>query len=438
MFLASGMTGFLGSYAYIDTIINGNLGHAWRYCLNLSPPTQTENFNWHGGSIASCNNPANVVFATAPTSSATSGTLLANWTGATSYYPVKFSDGEIQPILLTNGATTANWATYGAALTGNPTATATTSLDSIAIYMASITGAYASLNLFGVSLDYSDQLCSNNGGRIGIYGGHVEDNHYQNILCTLTEPASSSNVGVYMDPIELVLYDGSQNTGGAGVPRPSIFSCSGHVFVKSRTDWEIGNSAATFFNPTKCSGSLSVSLAGSSINAYGPNYPNISGLIYNANAVLNPLLNSGFESDNFSGWSNTGNSSGSSGWITTIDSSNPHSGTYAAKIIVSTGSGGIVQAVPVSPGEQLIYTAYVDVTAYTSGTLDYSVYWMDQTCTTQLSVSNAGAYVATTGGYVLAYQSIIVPPNAACALIGLSSGNFQGTAYFDDATAEAF
>lgn len=51
----------------------------------------------------------------------TSATLLANWTFATGVYPVTFSDGEVRPVTLTNGANTATW---GTALTGTPNITA--------------------------------------------------------------------------------------------------------------------------------------------------------------------------------------------------------------------------------------------------------------------------------------------------------------------------
>lgn len=65
-----------------------------------------------------------ITFTAAPTG--TSATLSAAWAYTTGVYVVTFDDNEVRLVTLTNGLTTATWYT---ALTGTPTATATTFLN---------------------------------------------------------------------------------------------------------------------------------------------------------------------------------------------------------------------------------------------------------------------------------------------------------------------
>ena len=67
-----------------------------------------------------------VTFNGAISGAATSGTLAANWAGATGAYAVLFSNGDVRAVTLTNAATTATWST---GLSSGATASASTGVS---------------------------------------------------------------------------------------------------------------------------------------------------------------------------------------------------------------------------------------------------------------------------------------------------------------------
>lgn len=80
------------------TLTNTQTTATWATALTGSPSTATS---------VTLSARQTITFIVPPTGQA--GTLTGNWTQATGVYTVYFSDGEIRPVTLTNGATTATW-----------------------------------------------------------------------------------------------------------------------------------------------------------------------------------------------------------------------------------------------------------------------------------------------------------------------------------------
>lgn len=157
-----------------------------------------------------------IVFTATPAVGDTSATLTSNWTGTTAAYSVFFSDGELQTVTLTNGATTATWSSGLAraqtiyAGVGQPIANvATHNFDRATTGTATISGfssAYNSVTITGVS------RCS-----IQIFGSvpAVEDAEIQTTAVTgQAHVITTTNTG-WANPD--TVFVGRQNVKGVGV-----------------------------------------------------------------------------------------------------------------------------------------------------------------------------------------------------------------------------
>jgi hypothetical protein len=408
----------IGSDVYVDSVWNGNIQGAWRNGLFYNAALVSgENFSWHGGGISGCVNPVTVTFTGSP--SGTSASLASTWILPTNFYPVKFSDGELRPVTLTNGATTATWA---ASLTGTPTAIATTSYGAAGVYLPNSQGNGGTKELFlaGVSLDYNDQQIVDLGGIVDCTPCHIEDNHYQGQLITIVQGTNSQPTGVQLDGGTVALFDLS--------PRSSLISVSAPqngAFFRARA--RFANSAAsTYF--TVSSGTPAINVHGSNFNDFGA-----GGASASLGTQLNLLHNPGFETGTLAGWQATGNSTGP-GWQVTVDTVTVHSGTYSMQVIsTTTGTNTFSQSIPCQPGDQLKMREWINISAYTSGTLNASVYFYDSAGVDKVSSTVLRPSTGTTPGWLAVQGSIWVPSGTQSCWLGIDSTDFIGTFNLDDA-----
>ena len=408
-----------GSNAYIIGSDGCHISGNWRSGVNFyGSVTAGENINFHSCDISGNNGSNSITFTGSITSGAGSATLNANWTLPTGAYLVLFSDGEIIPTTLTNGATTAAFATT---ISNNATSSAAT--VAAGMWLENTEGGSKDIYCDALSLDYNDVAIVNLGGMVKC-SGHTEDNHNANPLMVIVQNSGSQPTGVY--------WDGAVSLTDVS-PRTSMINISGGFpksFFKSRARWNLSSIQTQMLLVEV--GTPMVDIQGSQIDFFGSSSSNWPSL----GPLLNTLVNPGFELASLNGWTSSGTS-----WTWTADTGIPHSGTYAAKgVSTGTNSGQIYQAQACWPGQQVIYTAWVDVTAISNGHINLNINFLDKTGLVTVSTNTEQTFSGTTGGYTVVHGYETCPAGAAVAELALggpSGGSgFTGTVYLDDAYLE--
>jgi hypothetical protein len=403
-----------GSQAYIISSYYGYIAGNWRSGVTAyGTTTGGEDIAFHGGNVSGNNSATAITFTGSISANATSATLNTNWTLPTGIFLTCFSDGEIIPVTYTNGATTATFAT---AISNNVTASASTVAAGIWLQNTEI--GSKEVELHSVSVDYNDVNIVNLGGDLSAFGSHSEDNHYQFPMMAIVQNSGSQATcvkwyGGSISPTE------TQPRSTALINLSAGFSKG--CFVAS-TRFNIGSSGDLLFKTIV--GTPFINIQGSVIDFYGTsatNYPDIG-------TALQLLVNPGFELDAGTGWTVNG-----SNYTLTYVTSPVQGGTYAAQMAcASTGwAGSFFQTVNgLRPGQQVEYRAYVDITAYTSGTLNFNINFQS-TGGTATQTNNIQSWTGTTSGYVPIQGYLTVPQSSTIVYPEFFGTAFIGTFVMD-------
>lgn len=278
------------------------------------------------------------------------------------------------------------------------------------------------VRLQNVSVDYNDQAFEILGGELFFDQCYLEMNNTANPIgsIALTSPALVAGMQFFGGEIAL-----SETT----TARVNIFTIAGGVNTRIK------------FIGTRFAGNLSTLPTAQLVNITdgGASTVIIEGCtsdgIYKGNAlkgILNRVYNGDFELGNLNGWTTSGTS-----YTWTADSTNPHSGTWAMKVVSATANNGTAVSNPITvrPGQQVLTDGWVDLTAFTQGSVQLFVqYASDAAFADIIASDNAGGpYTATTSGYTESNYVGAAPQGANYARINVTcASSFEGTAYFDD------
>lgn len=302
--------------------------------------------------------------------------------------------------------------------------------------------------LYGCSLDYNDIEIHHTGGKLALAGGHIENGkaasggYVGNPMIKLTRVSGQNRTmlamsGVEISPTEGVTTAGTardhliENTSDSG--DHVYLTCTGCVF-----DTYDGNH--TIFKNQAAGAAPRVRIVGgmwdntSSDGTRAATIGTYTSLVTNGDMESSSSFEASAAAPWYPGlqWRKDGG-----GATFAMDTTSQRSGTRCISCVGAPGnaaSTSVKTAIAVTPGMLLQWSAWIKISAYTSGTLSWRVMWYLDDYTTRTVVASQKNHTAVQD-WTPASGGLIVPAGITMALIDMQSASFVGTAYLDDVTA---
>jgi len=330
--------------------------------------------------------------------------------------------------------------------------------DAVGLYVDPNANA-PDLLLFGVAHDYSNVAFDIGAGKTQLVANHFENSSASPMGYISCKAAGQGGNGF---PTHVQINGGSLRHGGISQANPE--GASGRAVMFQLTDITGTNQCQLDIDGLqwKNNGRYSTELV--NVNATNSNptvrhrvawesHPGTNGRLC---GYTNALHNGGFEisgSTFFPGATGypqiataanppvlvTVAATGSDGWgfsgtgTVTRDTSVFRSGAASFKI-VGTGQNGIAYSASmrVRPGDKFMQRGYLNVTAFTAGSLRFKLYFFNELGVEISETSATPLVTATTSGFVQVDNIYSVPAGAETARAGIQWVSFNGTGYADD------
>lgn len=301
-----------------------------------------------------------------------------------------------------------------------------TSFNAVAVYTDPACVNGWEWNFHGFSLDYCDILAINNAGHLRFTNCHLENNN-NNAMIQMVYNASA--------PRPLLTFIGGLMWGGPGtnswtsIPtesatgRPAFVTITGGACGVFMEGMQVG----TYHSGDFVTEVVQLGTGGSfSTYLVSPIY--YSGIAPPNSYGMNSLC---VNASSLAGWSQNAASS----MTITLDTTTVYAPDTSSRKFVGTGSNTstLTQTVPITAGKTATAKAYINVTAFTGGSVFARLDFFAQDGVTSLGAfQSSQQYSTVTSGFKFSWVQAVAPPGTAYVRYSNFAFNFVGTAYFSN------